>query len=63
MQKITDSHSIKFILTIHFSSIKLADEFVSFDSLSEMLDTYYADKAERDRVKQVAASVIQKNSK
>ena len=42
------------------SSIKLADEFVSFDSLSEMLDTYYADKAERDRVKQVAASVIKK---
>lgn len=43
-----------------FSSIKLADEFVSFDCLSEMLDTYYADKAERDRVKQVAASVIKK---
>ena len=43
-----------------FSSIKLADEFVSFDSLSEMLDIYYADKAERDRVKQVAASVIKK---
>ncbi|MCT3086907.1 fibronectin/fibrinogen-binding protein [Lactococcus lactis] len=43
-----------------FSSLKLADEFVSFDSLSEMLDTYYADKAERDRVKQVAASVIKK---
>lgn len=43
-----------------FSSIKLADEFVSFDSLSEMLDTYYADKAERDRVKQVAVSVIKK---
>ena len=43
-----------------FSSIKLADEFVSFDNLSEMLDTYYADKAERDRVKQVAASVIKK---
>ncbi|MGM7413479.1 Rqc2 family fibronectin-binding protein [Lactococcus lactis] len=43
-----------------FSSIKLADEFVSFDSLFEMLDTYYADKAERDRVKQVAASVIKK---
>lgn len=43
-----------------FSSIKLADEFVNFDSLSEMLDTYYADKSERDRVKQVAASVIKK---
>lgn len=43
-----------------FSSIKLTDEFVSFDGLSEMLDTYYADKAERDRVKQVAASVIKK---
>lgn len=43
-----------------FSSIKLADDFVSFDTLSEMLDHYYADKAERDRVKQVAASVIKK---
>lgn len=46
--------------TDNFSSIQLADDFVSFDSLSEMLDIYYADKAERDRVKQVAASVIKK---
>lgn len=46
--------------TDNFSSIQLADDFVSFDSLSEMLDVYYADKAERDRVKQVAASVIKK---
>ena len=46
--------------TDNFSSIQLADDFVSFDSLSEMLDVYYADNAERDRVKQVAASVIKK---
>jgi len=46
--------------TDNFSSIQLTDDFVSFDSLSEMLDVYYADKAERDRVKQVAASVIKK---
>jgi predicted ribosome quality control (RQC) complex YloA/Tae2 family protein len=46
--------------TDNFSSIQLTDDFVSFDSLSEMLDIYYADKAERDRVKQVAASVIKK---
>lgn len=43
-----------------FSSIQLTDDFVKFDDLSEMLDTYYADKAERDRVKQVASSVIKK---
>ncbi|MCL2113494.1 MAG: NFACT RNA binding domain-containing protein [Streptococcaceae bacterium] len=43
-----------------FSSIQLIDDFVKFDNLSEMLDTYYADKAERDRVKQVASSVIKK---
>ncbi|QDK71148.1 Rqc2 family fibronectin-binding protein [Lactococcus protaetiae] len=43
-----------------FSSIQLIDDFVKFDNLSEMLDIYYADKAERDRVKQVASSVIKK---
>ncbi|AYG00193.1 Rqc2 family fibronectin-binding protein [Lactococcus allomyrinae] len=43
-----------------FSSIQLTDDFVKFDDLSEMLDIYYADKAERDRVKQVASSVIKK---
>lgn len=43
-----------------FSSLQLADEAVSFATLSEMLDVYYSDKAERDRVKQVAASVIKK---
>ena len=43
-----------------FSSIQLADDFVSYDSLSELLDVYYADKAERDRVKQIGAEVIKK---
>ncbi|MFC4652334.1 NFACT family protein [Lactococcus nasutitermitis] len=44
-----------------FSSIQLFDSFVKkFDSLSELLDSYYADKAERDRVKQVASAVIHK---
>jgi predicted ribosome quality control (RQC) complex YloA/Tae2 family protein len=41
-----------------FSSVKLSDDFISFDSLSELLDSYYQDKAERDRVKQVASEVI-----
>ena len=44
-----------------FSSIKLNDApSKTFDSLSEMLDYYYADKAERDRVKQIGAEVIKK---
>lgn len=43
-----------------FSSIKLSDDAERFNSLSDMLDVYYAGKAERDRVKQVAAEVIKK---
>ncbi|MCL2676482.1 MAG: NFACT family protein [Streptococcaceae bacterium] len=43
-----------------FSSIQLSDEFTSYDNLSHMLDVYYQDKAERDRVKQVASEVIRK---
>ncbi|MGL4247365.1 MAG: NFACT family protein, partial [Lactococcus garvieae] len=43
-----------------FSAIKLAEDYQEFPSLSEMLDVYYADKAERDRVKQVASEVIKK---
>lgn len=44
----------------NFSAIQLLDHFVVFDTLSEMLDVYYADKAERDRVKQMASEVIKK---
>lgn len=44
-----------------FSSLHLKAELSkSFDSLSEMLDFYYADKAERDRVKQIGSEVIKK---
>ncbi|GBG97111.1 Rqc2 family fibronectin-binding protein [Lactococcus termiticola] len=43
-----------------FSAIKIAEDYQAFDSLSDMLDFYYADKAERDRVKQVAAEVIRR---
>lgn len=43
-----------------FSSIKLSHPLKTFDTLSEMLDFYYADKAERDRVKQIGSEVIKK---
>lgn len=44
-----------------FSSLHLKAELSkSFYSLSEMLDFYYADKAERDRVKQIGSEVIKK---
>jgi predicted ribosome quality control (RQC) complex YloA/Tae2 family protein len=43
-----------------FSAIQLTNDFTRFDSLSELLDSYYQDKAARDRVKQVAAGVIKK---
>ncbi len=43
-----------------FSSINLGSEAKTFESLSEMLDFYYSDKAERDRVKQIGAEVIKK---
>ncbi|GAB2027009.1 Rqc2 family fibronectin-binding protein [Lactovum odontotermitis] len=43
-----------------FSSILLTDDFVRFDSLSALLDFYYQNKAERDRVKQVASEVIRR---
>lgn len=43
-----------------FSALQLSDDFISYESLSEMLDTYYADKAERDRVKQIGSEVIKK---
>lgn len=43
-----------------FSAIALSDTYEHFDTLSEMLDTYYRNKAERDRVRQVAGEVIRK---
>ncbi|CAM3032343.1 DUF814 domain-containing protein [Lactococcus hircilactis] len=43
-----------------FSSIKLSNPLKTFDTLSEMLDFYYDDKAERDRVKQIGSEVIKK---
>lgn len=43
-----------------FSAIRLAPDFLAFDTLSAMLDHYYQNKAERDRVHQVASEVIRK---
>lgn len=43
-----------------FSAIQLSDTYEQFDTLSDMLDTYYRNKAERDRVRQVAGEVIRK---
>ncbi|WEV61328.1 NFACT RNA binding domain-containing protein [Streptococcaceae bacterium ESL0729] len=44
----------------NFSALKLADDYLAYDNLSELLDAYYSDKAERDRVRQVASEVIRK---
>lgn len=43
-----------------FSAVKLSDDYIEFNDLSELLDIYYSDKAERDRVRQVASEVIRK---
>lgn len=43
-----------------FSAIRLSDDFTGFQTLSDMLDHYYENKAERDRVRQVASEVIRK---
>ena len=43
-----------------FSAIRLSDDGQVFDNLSAMLDHYYQNKAERDRVRQVASEVIRK---
>ncbi|MDR2976488.1 MAG: NFACT family protein [Streptococcaceae bacterium] len=43
-----------------FSAVKLSDDFIRFDSLSLLLDAYYQDKAERDRVKQIASEIIRR---
>ena len=43
-----------------YSSLKLQDDFIGYENLSLMLDSYYEDKAERDRVRQIASEVIRK---
>ncbi|MDR0300500.1 MAG: NFACT family protein [Streptococcaceae bacterium] len=43
-----------------FSSIELSNDYKKFESLSDLLDVYYLNKAERDRVKQVASEVIRR---
>ena len=44
-----------------FSPVPFANQVgVPFDSLSDLLDTYYKDKAERDRVKQQASELIRR---
>ncbi|GFH40034.1 Rqc2 family fibronectin-binding protein [Lactococcus insecticola] len=45
-----------------FSAIQLSADFTAFETLSAMLDHYYQNKAERDRVRQVASEVIRKVS-
>ncbi|MCS4487737.1 Rqc2 family fibronectin-binding protein [Streptococcus sciuri] len=41
-----------------FSAISFSDSRQSFDSLCELLDYYYHDKAERDRISQQASDLI-----
>ena len=44
-----------------FSPVPFANQVgAPFDSLSDLLDTYYKDKAERDRVKQQASELIRR---
>ena len=44
-----------------FSPVPLANQVGEpFASLSDLLDTYYKDKAERDRVKQQASELIRR---
>ena len=44
-----------------FSPVPFANQVgESFDNLSDLLDTYYKDKAERDRVKQQASELIRR---
>lgn len=45
-----------------FSAVAFSDSSRSFDSLSELLDYYYQDKAERDRVAQQANELIKRVS-
>ncbi|MFV0556795.1 MAG: NFACT family protein [Lactovum sp.] len=45
-----------------FSCLALSEDYKSFENLSVLLDDYYQDKAERDRVKQVASDIIRRVS-
>ncbi|MGC4389148.1 hypothetical protein ABXW34_25205, partial [Streptococcus suis] len=38
------------LTTKSFSAVHFSDSVQSFDSLGELLDYYYKDKAERDRI-------------
>ncbi|MCP1639075.1 putative ribosome quality control (RQC) complex YloA/Tae2 family protein [Streptococcus gallinaceus] len=43
-----------------YAALPFSDSHQSFDNLSQLLDTYYADKAERDRVAQQANELIKR---
>ena len=50
-----------YLTKISFSSVPFSNRVgESFNSLSELLDSYYKDKAERDRVKQQASELIRR---
>ena len=50
-----------FLTDTSFSPVPFANQVGEpFDSLSDLLDTYYKDKAERDRVKQQASELIRR---
>ena len=50
-----------YLTEISFSSVLFSNRVgESFNSLSELLDSYYKDKAERDRVKQQASELIRR---
>ena len=50
-----------YLTEISFSSVPFSNRVgESFNSLSELLDIYYKDKAERDRVKQQASELIRR---
>lgn len=46
------------LTTKSFSAVHFSDSVQSFDSLGELLDYYYKDKAERDRISQQASDLI-----
>ena len=48
------------LTTKSFSAVDFDDSHGKFESLSDLLDTYYQDKAERDRVQQQASELIRR---
>ena len=46
------------LTTKSFSAVHFSDSVQSFDSLGELLDYYYKDKEERDRISQQASDLI-----